>query len=113
MSALVRSEVRKLATTKLWLWLLLLALVLTIVGTSAAVAFAEPGPLGLDTRAGQRIVLGQGSIASLIIAILGIIAMTGEFGHQTATPTFVAPRAGAASSSRNWTPTPVWASPTP
>jgi ABC-2 type transport system permease protein len=40
-------------------------------------------------------VLAQASVASLIIAILGVIAMTGEFGHQTATPTFLAtPRRG-------------------
>lgn len=90
MNALIRAEVRKLATTNLWWLMLLLALALTAAATSAAVAFAEPGPLGLNTLAGQRVVIGEGIVASIIIAILGIIAVTGEFGHQTATPTFLA-----------------------
>lgn len=95
MNALIRAEFRKLVTTRLWWLLLIVAGVLTAVATSAAIGFAEPGPLGLDTAGGQRIVLAQGSAASPIVAILGIIAVTGEFGHQTATPTFLAtPRRG-------------------
>jgi ABC-2 type transport system permease protein len=86
---LVRAELRKLTTTKLWIWMLLLGVAMTGATTSAAIGFAEPGPLSLETLAGQRTVFAQASAALVVSAILGIIAVTGEFTHQTATPTFL------------------------
>jgi ABC-2 type transport system permease protein len=95
MRPLVAAELRKLLTTPLWIWMLLLALALTVATTAAGVGFAEPGPLGLDTVAGQRTVFAQGTVAVLVMGVLGIIAVTGEFSHQTATPTFLStPRRG-------------------
>ncbi len=95
MTALVRAELRKLTTTRLWLWMLVLGMAMTTATTSAAIGFAEPGPLGLEHAAGQRTVFAQASATLVVIAILGIIAITGEFGQQTATPTFLAtPRRG-------------------
>ena len=90
MTALLRSELRKLTTTRLWLWMLVLSLAMTGATTSAAIGFAEPGPTGLDTAAGQRTVFGEASTSLVVIGILGIVAVTGEFTHQTATPTFLA-----------------------
>ncbi|MEU4287258.1 hypothetical protein AB0E63_03475 [Kribbella sp. NPDC026596] len=52
MTALVRAELRKLTTTRLWLWMLVLGLATVGGTTSAAIGFAEPGPLGLDTAPG-------------------------------------------------------------
>lgn len=95
MKALVRAELRKLTTTKLWLWMLILGLAMTGGTTSAAIGFAEPGPLGLDTVADQRTVFAQATVTLVVVGILGIIAVTGEFVHQTATPTFLmVPRRG-------------------
>lgn len=90
MKALVRAELRKLTTTRLWLWMLLLGLALTGATTSAAIGFAEPEPLGLETVAGQRTVFAQATATLVVVGILGIIAVTGEFSHQSITPTFLA-----------------------
>ena len=95
MTALVRAEFRKLTTTRLWLWMLILGLAITGATTSAAIGFAEPGPLGLDTDAGQRTIFAQATASLVVVGILGIVAVTSEFVHQTATPTFLSmPRRG-------------------
>jgi hypothetical protein len=94
-TALVRAELRKMTTTRLWLWMLILGLAMTGATTSAAIGFAEPGPLGPETAPGQRTIFAQATATLVVVGILGIIAITGEFVHQTATPTFLMmPRRG-------------------
>ncbi len=90
MTRLIRAELRKLTTTWLWLWMLVLAMAMTAATTSGALSFDEPGPLSLTTAAGQRSVFAQAATALVVAGILGIVAVTGEFTHQTATPTFLA-----------------------
>ena len=90
MNPLVKAEFCKLTSTRLWLWMLILGVALVVGTTTLAIGFAEPGPLGLDTAAGQRIVFAQATVTLVVAGVLGIIAVTGEFAHQTATLTFLA-----------------------
>ncbi len=98
MNRLTRAEIRKLFTTRLWLWMLIATVGLTALFVSLTIAFdgqeGNESPR-LDTAAGQRNLFASPGSAAVIVAILGIIAMTSEFRHQTATPTFLAtPRRG-------------------
>jgi ABC-2 type transport system permease protein len=94
-TALVRAELRKLTTTRLWLWMLVLGVAMAGATTSLAIGFAEPGPLSLQTAAGQRTVFAQATATLVVVGILGIVSVTAEFTQQTATPTFLAtPRRG-------------------
>lgn len=98
MTNLIRAEFTKLFTTRLWLWMLIGALGLTALFTSLTIGLAgQQGNTSppLDTAEGQRALFGAAGSASVFTGILGIIAMTGEYRHQTVTPTFLAtPRRG-------------------
>jgi ABC-2 type transport system permease protein len=96
----VRAEWTKLFTTRTWIGLLLGACV--IVGGFAALttAFAgvtqngqESSPIG--TPEFEQAAFAVGTSASVLLLILGIIGMTQEYRHRTATPTFLTePRRG-------------------
>jgi ABC-2 type transport system permease protein len=99
MTALIRAELLKLRTTKMWWGLLIGALVVTAIGTlaTALTAGSDPGagpPIpGLDDPATVRSVYGQGLGAYIFALVLGIIGMSGEYRHQTITAAFlVTPR---------------------
>jgi hypothetical protein len=93
MIRLIKAEFVKLFSTKLWLWLLLGAIGLTALGVSLTIGFdgsnGNPNPR-LTSPEGQRNLFSSASAASIFALILGIIAVTGEFRHQTVTPTFLA-----------------------
>jgi ABC-2 type transport system permease protein len=93
MTRLVQAEFGKLFSTKLWLWLLLGAFGLTALAVSLTIGFngqqGNPTPL-LSTPEGQRNLFSSAGASSIFALILGIIAVTGEFRHQTVTPTFLA-----------------------
>lgn len=93
MIRLVRAEFGKLFTTKLWLWLLLGSFALAALFTSLTIGFdgsvGNPSPR-LTTAEGQRNLFSAASASGIFALILGIIAVTGEFRHQTVTPTFLA-----------------------
>ena len=92
MTALVRSEWTKLFTTKVWIGLLIGACVL--VGGFAALFTATAGdpesPFSAVGTAGyEKLILSTATQAGMLFLILGIIGMTQEYRHRTATPTFL------------------------
>ena len=96
---LVRSELLKLRSTRLWWGLLIGVVVMTAVQAGVTAGFA-----GVDLGAGQgtspgldepetiRSVYASAAFAGAYIfaLVLGITGMTGEYRYQTATPTFLA-----------------------
>ena len=93
MTALVRAEWTKLFTTKVWIGLLLGACLL--VGGFAALLTgfagnADSGIPPVGTEGFEEIALAQATNATVLALILGIIGMTQEYRHRTATPTFLA-----------------------
>ncbi len=100
--ALVRSELRKVSSTRLWWGMLIGAVIMTAIQAVAVAATAgspagpgTPAQPGLDAASAIRTVYA-GSLFSgtyIFALVLGIIAMTGEYRYQTVTPTFlVTPR---------------------
>lgn len=107
MRAALVSEYRKLVTTRLW-WVLLIAmaaymiflgvviaLVLTVpgegIGSGMDVAGDGPGSPALDPDAIASTVYTVGSQFGYVFPlVLGTMAMTGEFRHQTVTPSLLA-----------------------
>lgn len=93
MTALIRSELLKLRTTRTALGLLagmvaLIVLVTVLNGLVTDEAY-------LLERKNQFELLANGSIASAFAAVLGVLSLTTEFRHGTVRPTFLAePRRG-------------------
>jgi ABC-2 type transport system permease protein len=99
---LVRAEWTKLFTTRVWIGLLLGALAL--VGGLTALLTGLAGQRGNNGQQGlppvtdqqfQQVALSQITNAIVFVVILGVIGMTQEYRHRTATPTFLTtPRRG-------------------
>jgi hypothetical protein len=101
MSRLVRAEWTKLFTTRVWIGLLLGAC--AMAGGFAALFTAVAGQSGrngpglpsVGTSAYEQAAFAVSTNATVLMLILGIIGMTQEYRHRTATPTFlVSPRRG-------------------
>jgi ABC-2 type transport system permease protein len=99
---LVRAEWTKLFTTRVWIGLLLGACLLvggfTALFTGLAGATDRNGQQGLPPVTDpqfQQVAFAQIAGAVVFVVILGIIGMTQEYRHRTATPTFLTtPRRG-------------------
>ncbi|KGM13632.1 ABC transporter permease [Cellulomonas bogoriensis] len=108
MIAALRSEYRKTVTTRMW-WVLLLAMAgyMAFLGGSMAVALAIDPTAG--TGAGDpdvAVTIDPVDLARTVYsiavtfgyvfpAVIGAMAVTGEYRHQTLTPTYLAdPRRG-------------------
>jgi ABC-2 type transport system permease protein len=95
MISLIKSEFRKVFTTKLLLILTLSALAFVLLTVVLGV-YLTPGPPGqedvnglLEPAAVTNIYASVGG-ASVFVLILGIIAMSGEYRNQTISSTFLA-----------------------
>ncbi len=92
MTALVRAEWTKLFTTRVWIGLLLGACVLV---TGFAILFtsfagnAESGLPAVGSAQYEQLALATAANVTVLFLILGIIGMTQEYRHRTATPTFL------------------------
>jgi len=90
-SNLVKGELLKLRTTRMFVGNALAALAfvpLTLAITIQTAGHDGAGP-ALDTTEGLRNVLAAASSGTIIVLILGILIMAGEFRHNTATSTFL------------------------
>ena len=98
MTQLVRAEWTKLFTTKVWIGLLLGACVMVAGFAVLFTAFAGDAESGLPpvgTPQYEEVALATAANANVLFLILGIIGMTQEYRHRTATPTFLTtPRRG-------------------
>ncbi|MCU1546083.1 MAG: transporter permease [Homoserinimonas sp.] len=103
MIGVIRAEFAKVITTRFW-WILLIILIGYVAFTAAILAAAFGGSLpGSASNASQLpsdqlpplIYSVASTIGYVFPLILGTLAVTGEFRHQTLTPTFLAtPRRG-------------------
>lgn len=97
-ATLVRSEFKKISSTRLWWGLLIGAVIFTAIQAGVTAGFAgveqgggQPTSPGLDTAEGIRGVYTVAAFGGTYIfaLILGITGMTGEYRYQTITPTFL------------------------
>ncbi|NUR86998.1 MAG: ABC transporter permease subunit [Nonomuraea sp.] len=90
MIAVVRAELLKLTTTRLWWIMLVVMLVYSSLPIGITIAFA--GQQGMPARgsaAFQQTLWGMGQGGALFAAVLGVVMMTAEYRYQTITTTFL------------------------
>ena len=95
MIRLVRAEWAKLFTTRVWIGLVAGACLMVAGFAALLTAFAgssQPGqpPFpGVGDPAFEKLAFATAANAVILFLILGIIGMTQEYRHRTATPTFL------------------------
>jgi ABC-2 type transport system permease protein len=95
MTALVRAEWTKLFTTRVWLGLLLGACLMVAGFSALLTGFAgtsqngQPGLPPVGDPQFEQVAFAVSTNSSVLFLILGIIGMTQEYRHRTATPTFL------------------------
>jgi ABC-2 type transport system permease protein len=90
-TALVRAEFRQLRTTRATWALLAVALLLCL--TVTAIVLARVGGIDAPPRGSTQLrdmLLGASGASMLPVLLLGVVAVTGEFHHRTATAAFLA-----------------------
>jgi ABC-type transport system involved in multi-copper enzyme maturation permease subunit len=87
-TALVRSELLKIRTTRSWWAYLIVIVLLTGIGTAGSIGSAEI--VDRSTLSFQLDLVSTAGLSVLMAIILGITIITTEFRHGTVTPTFLA-----------------------
>jgi len=87
-TALVRSELLKIRTTRSWWAYLAVIVLLTGIGTAGSIGSAEIADR--STLNFQLDLVSTAGLSVLMAIILGITIITTEFRHGTVTPTFLA-----------------------
>ena len=90
MNNLIRAELLKLRTTRTFWWSVVAAL--TFVPLSIALAIAKigtPDGTSLDSVEGFRNVIAAASSGGMLVLLIGIMVMAGEFRFNTITSTFL------------------------
>lgn len=96
MIRLIRVEVAKVRTTRLWIGLLLGAVGLVTLGAVATLVVAGSGEAAqagltpIETLEDVRDFIYTGSVAGVFALVLGATAMTNEHRHRTLAGTFLA-----------------------
>jgi ABC-2 type transport system permease protein len=90
MTRLIHAELLKLRTTR-DLWWTAAATLLLVLATVALTITSPSGPgdTPLDSAGGVRSVMAAASSGSLLLLLLGIMSMAGEFRHGTSSTTFL------------------------
>ena len=94
MMRLVRAEWTKLFTTRVWIGLLAGAIALAVLSTVLLTVFAgdTQGGVGIPpvgTPIFEQLALAGPANSVVLMLVLGVIGMTQEYRHRTATPTFL------------------------
>ena len=91
MSDLLKSEWFKLRTLRLNYVLLIIGIAFVLVITGLIGIFADVDGFNEPTSADVAEIVGVSAIlAGLLISVIGVLAITSEFGHGTIRPTLVA-----------------------
>lgn len=98
MTGLVRAELTKTLTTRLWWGLLVGVAILTglqavlTAATAGVTSLGGPSTPGLDEPETIRSVYAASAFSGAYVfaLVMGVTAMTGEYRYQTVTPTFLA-----------------------
>ena len=98
MTGLLRAEVRKIFTVKLWWGMLLGSMgfaALAVVAQIASNGAARSGALPLTSAQTQQSIFASAASGEIFSVIVGIILITTEYRHFTSRPTFlIEPRRG-------------------
>ncbi|MCW2634895.1 MAG: transporter permease [Blastococcus sp.] len=101
MISLMRAEWAKLFTTRVWIGLLIGACVMAggfaalFTGLAGQEQNGQPGIPAVGTQQYETLAFSVPANTSVLLLILGVIGMTQEYRHRTATPTFLTePRRG-------------------
>ncbi len=88
---LLRSELRKLATTRMPLAFLVVLVAIAVVNAAAVIwgTDFDGSKTFISTAADQRSLVAFGSNAVIIAGLFGAIAAAREYGHGTVIPTFL------------------------